>query len=67
MQEKVESASPKVCVESVVLIVSEYHEGRDAAVNDVPGACLNATIDKFILLKMVHTQAYVVCGIDKNT
>ena len=56
-----------MCVESVVLIVSEYHEGRDAAVNDVPGACLNATIDKFILLKMVHTQAYVVCGIDKNT
>ena len=59
---KVESASPAVNADSVTLTsLVDACEGRDVAVADAPGACLNANVDEFTLLKMVDEQVDVMC------
>ena len=51
---------------AMLAALADTHERRDAAVADVPGVCLNATIDEFALLKMMDGQADVMCRIHEK-
>ena len=50
----------------VVAALVDVHDRRDADSADVPGACLNATMDEFVLLKMVDEQVYVLMNIEHS-
>ena len=42
----------------------DTYEGRTTAVVDVPGAYLNAEMDKFLVLKFVDEQVDTMCRIN---
>ena len=66
-ESKIESASPTVHTDSVVLTaIVDVCERKDIAVADVPRECLNATMEEFILLKMIDEQVDASLKIDPS-
>ena len=64
---KEETSSPTIHIKSLFLLcIIDALEKREVVTLDIPGACIQANIDKLIHVKLVGELADLLCKVDPS-